>query len=284
MGVTRERVRQIEAQALSRLSIRRYGESCVTIWKSKRKLNYYSSTGYRSSEFVLTTHVYNDEMRPGVLVMNIVAAFQDLRKVFLVLVFLLVFFIMLGPPQDADMWWHLRAGKEMVEQEKILTTDIFSYTHYGESWTNAFWLSDIMLYLAYGLGGYLGIALLVSFTSILTMAVIYRHTAANPFPLPLLIILLAAFAIAPVWTPRPQIFSFLLLAILDYGLSGRNGFILKRPGLIVPIFILWANLHGGFIWGFLLLVAFIVGTGIDNLLSRENSLSLKQLRNLGCGH
>ena len=213
--------------------------------------------------------------------MNIVASLQDLRKVFLILVFLLVFFITLSPPQDADMWWHLRAGKEMVEQGKILTTDIFSYTHYGEPWTNAFWLSDIVLFLAYKLGGYLGIALLVSLTAVLVMAVIYQHSAHNPFPLPLFIILLATFAIAPIWTPRPQIFSFLLLAILDYGLSRQNGFILKRPWLIVPMFILWANMHGGFIWGFLLMIAFIVGNGIDNLLKRENSLSFKQLGYLG---
>jgi hypothetical protein len=213
--------------------------------------------------------------------MNIVASLQDLRKVFLILVFLLVFFIMLGPPQDADMWWHLRAGKEMVEEGKILTTDIFSYTHYGEKWTNAFWLSDILLYLTYKMGGYLGLALLTSLTAVLLMAVIYRQTSRNPFPLPSLVILIAAVAMAPVWTPRPQIFSFLLLAILDYGLSGQNGFILKRPWLIVIIFILWANIHGGFIWGFLLLIAYIVGNGIDNLLKRENSLPLQQLGSLG---
>jgi len=215
------------------------------------------------------------------MLMNIFASIKDVRKVFPILVFMLVFFITLGPPQDADMWWHLAAGKEMVSQGKILTTDIFSYTHYGENWTNAFWLSDIVLFLAYKLGGYLGITLLVSVTAVVTMAVIYKHTLHNPFPLSLLIILLASFAIAPVWTPRPQIFSFLLLAILDYGLRESDEFILKRPWLLIVLFILWANMHGGFIWGFLLIFAFIVGNGFDNLLKRDNSLSLQQLGHLG---
>lgn len=179
------------------------------------------------------------------------------------------------------MWWHLRAGKEMVEQGKILTTDIFSYTHYGEKWTNAFWLSDVVLYLTYRLGGYLGITLLTSLIAVVLMAVIYKQTLQNPFPLPLLIILLATFAVTPIWTPRPQIFSLLLLAILDYGLSGQYGFILRRPWLMVPIFVLWANMHGGFIWGFLLMIALIVGNGIDTLLKRENDISFKRLSHLG---
>ena len=82
------------------------------------------------------------------MLMNILDSIKDLRKVFLILVFMLVFFIALSPPQDADMWWHLAAGKEMVNQGKILTTDIFSYTHNGENWTNAFWLSDIILFFS----------------------------------------------------------------------------------------------------------------------------------------
>jgi len=100
------------------------------------------------------------------MAMNIVATLKDLRKVLLILAFLVVFFIVLSPPHDADMWWHLAAGREMVEQGKILTTDIFSYTHYGEKWTNAFWLSDIVLFVAYKFGEYLGITLLTALTAV----------------------------------------------------------------------------------------------------------------------
>jgi len=209
--------------------------------------------------------------------MDIVTSLRDLRKVFLILVFLLVFFISLGPPQDADMWWHLSAGKAMIEQGHILTTDTFSYTKHGEPWTNAFWLSDIVLYVSYKFGSYLGVALLASLIIVLVMALIYKQTAHTSSPLPLLIILLSTFAIAPIWTPRPQIFSFLLLAILDFGLNRQYGFVLKRPWLLVPIFVLWANVHGGFIWGFLVIFAFITGNGIDIFLKRENSLPNKLL-------
>jgi hypothetical protein len=113
--------------------------------------------------------------------------------------------------------------------------------------------------------------------AVLLMGVIYKRASDSPFPLPLIIILLAALAIAPVWTPRPQIFSFLLLAVLDYGLDHQNGFLLRRPWILLPLFILWANVHGGFIWGFLLLVAFILGSGIDTVMKRENPIPSRTL-------
>lgn len=213
--------------------------------------------------------------------MAIIRSLKDLRNVLLILVFMLVFFIVLSPPQDADMWWHLAAGKKMVEQATILTMDTFSYTHNGEPWTNAFWLSDIVLFLAYRVGGYLGLTLLVAVIAVITMGIIYRHLLNAALPIKLFAILIGTFAIVPVWTPRPQIFSFFLLAVLDYGLNSTHPFILKRPWLLIGLFILWANVHGGFIWGFLLLFAFILGKGLDNFLQRENSLSFRELRQLG---
>ena len=79
---------------------------------------------------------------------------------------------------------------------------------------------------------------------------------------PRIILLLTAITAAPIWGPRPQIISFLFVAILDYWLDKRG----SHPWILVPLFALWANLHGGWIWGFLLLLAHIAGNLI-NLLS-----------------
>lgn len=213
--------------------------------------------------------------------MEIIQSLKDIRRVLLTITFLLVFFVILSPPQDADMWWHLAAGKNMVEQGRILTTDMFSYTHRGEPWTNAFWLPDIVLFMAYRFGGYLGLTVLTALVAVVTMGVVYGHAKNSSFPVTLCVILLGTVAIAPVWTPRPQIFSFLLLAVLDYGLSSSQAFLRRRPWLLIGLFILWANVHGGFIWGFLLLLAFIVGKALDNRLKEENSLSVRELGQLG---
>ena len=175
---------------------------------------------------------------------------------------ILVFLIFSRPPVDADMWWHLRAGQSMWEQQHILLNDTFSYTRAGAPWVNAFWLSEIILYMCYRIGGYFAIALFVSLTGALTFYLIYSRLSGSPI-LNSFIILLTAITAAPIWGPRPQILSFLLVAILDRWLDKRE----NRPAwILVPFFALWANLHGGWIWGFLLFLAHIAGNLI-NLLS-----------------
>lgn len=186
----------------------------------------------------------------------------SIKRLFSVITFILVFLVFSRTVVDADLWWHLRTGQNMWEQQKILLNDSFSYTRFGAAWVNAFWLSEIALYLCYRIGGYFAIALFVALTGALTFYLIYNRLPGSPI-LNSFIILLTAITAAPIWGPRPQILSFLLVAILDRWLDKRE----NHPAwMLIPLFALWANLHGGWIWGLLLLFAHIAGDVI-NLLS-----------------
>lgn len=188
---------------------------------------------------------------------------------------ILVFFLFTRPVVDADLWWHLRAGKDMWEQKHILLTDTFSYTRAGQSWVNAFWIAELLFYLLYRIGGYILISGFVAFIGAITFYLVYRRLSGNPI-LNSFIIVLAALTAAPIWGPRPQILSFLFVALLDLWLSR------KQPSwLMLPFFALWANIHGGWIWGFLLLFAHIAGlivqsffTPQDGILRRKEALHL----------
>ena len=184
------------------------------------------------------------------------------------LVPILVFIILTRTPQDADMWWHLRAGQDMWQSKSILLTDTFSYTRAGQPWVNAFWVSEIIFYLSYKLGGYLAITVLVALTGGATFYFLFRGMEGNKF-VNAFIIILATITAAPIWSPRPQIFSFLVLALLDAWLSKIQNSNKGSLWVLIPIFAVWANIHGGWIWGFLLLLAYIVGAALDNL-SKEN--------------
>ena len=182
-----------------------------------------------------------------------------------ILTLLLVSLITLRTPADADMWWHLSSGRAMWENGEILMKDIFSYTRGGAPWTNAFWISDLLMFGFQSFGGFFVIALGVSLMAALTMAVVYKH-AKSPLPIRVGVVILAALVASPLWTPRPQLVSFFLLAVLDYFLS-RKGESLKKPfWLLLPLFGLWPNFHGGFIFGFLLLAAFIAGKLLEPLV------------------
>ena len=167
--------------------------------------------------------------------------------------FILVFFILIRPIIDADIWWHLRAGQVMWEQKQILLTDPFSYTRLGTPWVNAFWISEIFLYLLHQLGGYFALSALVSLTGALAFYIIYQYVPGNPL-IKSFVCILAAVTAAPIWGPRPQIISFMFVALLDSWLAKK-----KPKWLLVPFFAFWSNIHGGWIWGFLLLIAHITG-------------------------
>jgi hypothetical protein len=194
---------------------------------------------------------------------------ERVRALLALLLPALVFIILTRTPQDADMWWHLRAGQLMWQSKTILLTDTFSYTRFGAPWVNAFWISEIIFYLLYKLGGFFALTILVALTGAATFYLLYRRMDGNQF-INAFVVILATLTAAPIWSPRPQIFSFFILALLDGWLLTR---IQKGDArslwILIPIFALWVNLHGGWIWGFLLLLAYIVGTALDHL-SKEN--------------
>jgi hypothetical protein len=195
---------------------------------------------------------------------------------------LLIFILLTRTPLDADQWWHLRAGEETVKQGHILLHDVFSYTRYGASWVNAFWLADVVLYLVFKIGGYFSLAAFVSLMGVATFSVTKKQMQGTAF-FQALLLLLAALAAAPIWSPRPQLFSFLFLAVLDYWLflfKKNPEKISRNSWLLLPFFTLWANLHGGYIWGVLLLIAFLSGETLGYFINKKNKTPAKPLKKL----
>lgn len=210
---------------------------------------------------------------------HLVASDRDADRFILIVALLLVALITARTPTDPDMWWHLSAGREMLARGEILTRDVFSYTRSGAPWTNAFWLADIGMYLLYRLGGFPALSLAMAFLAALTMGIIYRQMTGPPI-WRAAILILATVAAAPAWSPRPQLLSYLLLAFLDLWLTRWREGTPHRFWLLIPLFTLWANLHGGFIWGFLLLIAVIVGEALDRLTGWGEGLEGRDMRRL----
>jgi hypothetical protein len=201
------------------------------------------------------------------------------ESLLLVVAGLLVFLIATITPTDADMWWHLRAGDEMWHQGRILLEDIFSYTRYGAPWVNAFWLSDIGLYGLWKAGGFFAITVMVALIAVMVMSIVYRQME-GAFYLRVPLILLAMIGMQANWSARPQLLSFVLLALLDYFLYLHRTVRRQPLWVLVLIFAAWGNLHGGFIWGILVLLATIAGEALDNLFNNRPTLNWKEIGNL----
>jgi hypothetical protein len=154
---------------------------------------------------------------------------------------------------DPDLWGHLRFGLDLLDTGQIVRPDIYSYLTAGARWINHEWLSEAIMAIAFraaGPPGLIAIKLALGL-GLAALLVAHLHRAGR---LGLLAAcLITAYAVA-VMLPgfrslRPQAFTyfaFLIILLLIH--RAERG----HPGslwLAIPLFAVWANLHGGFVAG-----------------------------------
>jgi len=92
-----------------------------------------------------------------------------------------------------------------------------------------------------------------------------------PITLQLVVLTTAAIALAPMMQFRPQLFDFVGLSALLLLLARDSYRRAERLWLAIPIFALWANLHGGFFVGLAALAVYTAVAAIEDLAA-GNSL------------
>ncbi|MBK6430478.1 hypothetical protein [Candidatus Amarolinea dominans] len=171
----------------------------------------------------------------------------------------------LTPLQRLDVWWHLKVGEAIVQTGQIPTVDIYSFTANGTPYGYAnVWLADVIFYGLYRSGGP---ALLIGMTGLLLCAacglswhLAFQRSASAR--LATVASLAGAVLIIRFGAARPQIFSIILFALFFWLLGqararGQGRWLWPLPLLMA----LWANLHGAFPLG-LLLIVFFLGEGL----------------------
>jgi len=189
----------------------------------------------------------------------------DLRATVTLVTFMAVFAMATRAVVDTDLYWHLAAGRYIVETRSVPTTDPFSSTMLGKSWVDIYWLAQAAWYLIYQTLGLAGLSLLVAALATAALGFVWKQLS-GPIFLRALILVLAAVVSGPVWTARPHLITYLLTAVVAYLLFLYKWKQIDRLWIVPLLFIGWVNTHGGYIAGFMLLGAFIVGEAISNLL------------------
>ena len=166
---------------------------------------------------------------------------------------------------DADTWFHLRTGAYIVQNHKLPVPDPFSWTTYmgqpaypGEETTRDLnlkheWGAQVILYLVYAAGGFPGMVLfraacLTAFCGIVGW-VVWRRTGR--FYLSVAAAMAAGMIARTAATDRPFLVTYLLMAITLWILERRRGL-----WVLPPLFVFWANAHGGYFMGWVLLGAY----------------------------
>lgn len=178
-----------------------------------------------------------------------------------------VFAMALRVSVDTDTWWHLRAGDTIVQEGHVLTQDRFSLTRQGEEWHYPGWLAEVMMSRVFEAGGYAGMNLATAAVVLAAWALVWT-ALEGPTLLRAFVVVLAATTSAVYWSARPHLLTFLLtagfIALTLRALRGRRGALYG----CIPLMALWANLHGGFAVGLLVLLLAAAGQLLDGAMDR----------------
>lgn len=166
---------------------------------------------------------------------------------------------------DAGIGWHIRTGQQIVHTHSIPSTDPFSSTMKGKPWFAWEWLYDVavgLLESAWGLNGPVWFTIVVIAGAFAWMFRLLVGRGTDLF-VALLFVLLAIAASTIHFLVRPHVLSWLFTLIwfwildsreragLDAGVDRR-----RRLWLLPIVMLLWVNVHGGFVLGFVLLGIF----------------------------
>ncbi|MFQ3567239.1 MAG: hypothetical protein SNJ59_09580 [Aggregatilineales bacterium] len=180
-----------------------------------------------------------------------------------IILFALIFALAARIPVDTDTWWHLRSGEHILRHGTIYA-DPFSHTFYGEPWVNHSWGAQLILYAIWSVSGVFGLAIYVATLATAGMFFVYRMCSGGTYLRAFAIVIGAATA-AIFWSPRPQMISFLLSAVVLYLLHLYKYERRDRLWLIPILMMIWGNLHAGFSIGFIFIGAYIAGELLANI-------------------
>jgi hypothetical protein len=190
-----------------------------------------------------------------------------------------VFIIAVGlPSTDSDTYWQLATGQWMLGHREFLRQDIFSSTVAGTHFGIGEWLGQIAFAGSFAAAGWAGIAILRATLIAIGSFFLVRlaRSRGTPWWISLPLVVGALLVSKITWTDRPQLFTLALFpALLELLLSLPIGFS-RRLFVLPPLFVLWTNLHGGYLLGLVVVAIFateavlttgrrglpLVGTGV----------------------
>jgi hypothetical protein len=163
---------------------------------------------------------------------------------------------------DSDIWFHLRNAQQLLTSYSFLHRDLYTFTSSGTPLLNFEWLSELPYYMAfqaYGLRGLLAVYLVVLWLIFGGMYYLALRRGANCGDAAL--VTMAAVILGFYsFGPRMLHFGWLCLTadLIVLERFQRTG---KGLWVLPPLFALWINLHGSWVFGLVLLGVYI-GSGM----------------------
>ena len=173
---------------------------------------------------------------------------------------------------DADVGWHIRTGEYVLDHHAVPQTDLYSFSKAGAPWYAWEWGSDVVDALLHRGAGLKGVVLLSGVIIALFALTLVRRMVAKGTHL-FVALALALFGIGSSsvhFLARPHVFTMLLLSISVWMIESDREKQSAKIWLLVPLTILWTNLHGGFLSLIAALGLTAAGMLVESYLNRSD--------------
>jgi hypothetical protein len=180
------------------------------------------------------------------------------------------------PLWHSDIWGHLKFGQWIVQHRELPAQERFSPFTDRQPYIHFQWLTQVGMYLLFAAGERLaggddlhrlagGVEMLASLFAVLGLLrcvfllLAYRRVSGS-MPLACLGVVLAGLIVGRM--QRPQVVGEMFFAVLLFALS--RPVLSRRALVLIPLcLVLWANLHGSYAVGLVLMALFILGRAIE---------------------
>jgi hypothetical protein len=145
---------------------------------------------------------------------------------------------------DTDLLWHLKTG-EIITHSGPPHKDIFSFVARGREWIDSQWLFQLIIYEVWRGFGFAGLSVMLSViiaaTWLILFALAYRPRTGM---LAFLLTLISLWGSQLRFNVRPEILSFLVIAIYLTVLEKDRQQRSQLIWTLVPLQALWSNIEG----------------------------------------
>ncbi len=174
---------------------------------------------------------------------------------------------------DADIGWHIRTGEWILEHHAVPHQDLYSFSKAGASWYAWEWGSDIIYGSLHRMAGLKGVVLLAGvLISLFAWTLLRRMVGRGVHLLWAMIISLLGVGAASIhFLARPHLFTLLFLSIavwmIELDRTESTAKSARRLWLLVPLTVVWTNLHGGFLALIAVLGLTAVGIAVEAVIN-----------------
>ncbi|MGH7691569.1 MAG: hypothetical protein ACREOA_02525 [Candidatus Dormibacteria bacterium] len=184
---------------------------------------------------------------------------------------------------DPDFWWHLRNGGTLLASNALIHVNPYAFMAVGRHWIMQEWLSESWMAAVAAASGRLGVVVVYELITVALFTLIWlRARELGPaHGLSLGVgVLVAGLVAYPILGPRSQMESYMLTALVLFLVERQ----LRRGGhvawLLPPVFLVWSNLHAGFILGLIFLLGILGVEAVAILAGRRAPGQRGQIRQL----